>query len=63
MSNLYTIKDLKKMLKENVSIIINKGPDEYNIAKLTPYHEKEHGHLQFEEITIISENCLGVNIL
>ena len=45
MSNLYTIKDLKNMLKENVSIIINKGPDEYNIAKLTPYHEKEHGYL------------------
>lgn len=60
---MFFVKDLVKLLRKEVTIIIDLGPDNYNCGYCTPYREKEHGNLIVEEIFIIEENGIGIKVL
>lgn len=59
----YLVKDLVKLLRKDVTIIINLGPDDHNCAHHTPYREKEHGDRFVEEISVLGENGIGIKVL
>lgn len=60
---MFFVKDLVKLLRKDVTIIIDLGPDSYNCGHCTPYREKEHGNLTVEEIFILEENVIGIKVL
>ena len=57
------VKDLVKILKENIIVIVDLGPDGDNFARLTIYHEKEHGHLTIDEICFADEKSIRIKVL
>ena len=57
------VKDLIQILRKDIKIVIDKGPDKYNCCRLHPYCEKEDSIQTVEEIFFIEENCIGVKIL
>lgn len=57
------VKDLVKILKESITIVIDLGPDDNNFARQVIYHEKEHGHLTIDEIYFTDEKSIGIKVL
>lgn len=55
--------DLIKTLKDNITIIIDLGPDENNCAHQVIYHEKKHDHLTIDEIYFADEKSIGIRVL
>lgn len=55
--------DLIKTLKDNITIIIDLGPDENNFARQVIYHKKEHDHLTIDEIYFANEKNIGIKVL
>ena len=56
------VKDLKAILRDNITIIFNLGPDDNNIAKLTP-DRKEYDNCTIDEIFFVDKNAIGITIL
>lgn len=60
--NMILVKDLKAILQDNITIIFNLGPDDNNIARLTP-DRKEYDNCTIDEIFFVDKNAIGITIL
>lgn len=56
------VKDLKNILKEDILIIIDLGPNNYNIAQLTPY-SKKYDYCFIENFILIDKKVILIQIL
>ena len=60
---MFSVKDIVSMIKDNITIIIDLGADDYNVCRLTPYHEIEHGHLFVDTILPIDNKGICITVL
>lgn len=56
------IKDFKKILKEDIMLMINEGPDENNICRIT-LDNNQYDYRTIEDIFDADERSVGVTIL
>lgn len=61
--NTFCVKDLVNLLKENIIILIELGPDDNNFSHQTIYREEEHGHRIVKDIYFIDEIGIGIEVL
>lgn len=57
------VKDLIRILRRDIVVIIDEGSDSYNYCRLHPYYEKEDSNREIEEIFFIEEKSIGVKVL
>lgn len=55
--------DLVKALKDNITIVIDLGPDENNYSRQAVYHSQEHDHLTIDTIYLADEKSIGIKVL
>ena len=60
---MFFVKDLVKLLRKDVIIFVDLGPDDYNSCHLTPYRQKKHDNLTVEDILIFDENGIIIKVM
>ena len=60
--SMILVKDLKATLRDDITIIINLGPDDNNVSRLTP-DQKEYDNCTIDEIFFADKNAIGITIL
>lgn len=55
--------DLVKALKDNITIVIDLGPDENSYSHQVIYHSQEHDHLTVDTIYLADEKSIGIEVL